>query len=302
MPAVRSGIAGPLHTVVDDADRAILEAVLADPGIGTGQLAELVGLSAANVSRRLARLGRCGVLRVIGRTAPGFGQRTPRLDRVHGAPEALDALAARARSSAGVTWVRASRDRTQLMVGSTGTSGELVPVVAGACSDPALRVECHELLHVWTTRPAALAAPRPLDALDQALLEVLADNGRMTSASLGARLGVDATTAARRRHRLTEEGVLYLEAVVHPAALGQEGDCMVWLEVAPGHVRRLGARLRAQPVTRFVAATSGDTQLVVTIGVPCGGTVLDLVDGVLADESVRGLDVVPLHQGVVARA
>lgn len=126
---------------------------------------------------------------------------------------------------------------------------------------------------------------------------MLTDNGRMTSALLGERLGVDATTAARRRHRLMEEGVLYLEAVVHPAARGQEGDCMVWLEVAPGHVRRLGASLRAQPVTWFVAATSGSTRLVATLGVPSGGTVLGLVDGVLADEAVRRLDLVPLHQG-----
>lgn len=63
--------------------------------------------------------------------------------------------------------------------------------------------------------------PVDLDELDRAVLKLLSEDGRMSSRAVGAKLGIEATTAHRRVRSLEQRGVIQRYApVVDPAAVG----------------------------------------------------------------------------------
>lgn len=280
------------HFATDDVDRRLVEALVANPGAAVAQLAEQSRTSPASASRRLSRLQRLGAVRVVGRTAPGFGSTVVRMVRARGEIAAVRAAAERAAPLPTVTWGRVSRDHTELVLGSIVSPTTTDHVLDGPLRG--LDARAVELLRVWAPGDAVLVAPRTLDALDVALLDALAVDGRQSGAQLASRLGIDASTATRRRARLLHEGVLYLEAVVDPALVTSRPDHMAWLGVAPGHVCALGDRLWAMPEVVFVAATSGPTQLVATVRPSPERDVLTWLDEELADAGVTSVDLVPL--------
>ncbi|QRO86793.1 Lrp/AsnC family transcriptional regulator [Kytococcus sedentarius] len=277
---------------LDAVDLALVRALVAEPLAPTTRLAERAGTSASTATRRLARLRRRGVVRVVGRTLPGFAGATPWLVRAAGPPSVVGSHAERVARVAASRWVRVSRDGAELVAGVV-TEGD-GPVLPDLAEDQRLRaVRAHELLVVHGTSPGARTRPdRVLDATDHDLLRRLAVDGRLTSAELAAGLGVDPSTVARRRRHLEASGVLYYEADVDPAALGGAGEAMLWLTVAPGRLHALGEELADRPECLFVASTSGPTQLVVHLLADRAGEVLTFLDEALAGRGVAGVDVV----------
>lgn len=175
--------------------------------------------------------------------------------------------------------------------------------VAALLDDGRLReVSVASLLHVWAASGGAVTrAPRELDDRDRLILDALATDGRMESSELARRVGLDPSTVSRRRRRLLQDGVLYLEADIHPAALASVGDVMVWMSVRPGHIMDAGRALRARREVRFVAATSGTSQLVANVAMPDRDGVLAFVDDELGGLGVTGVEIVPMG-AVVKRA
>lgn len=286
------------HLSLDDADQRLVEALVASPAAPVTELAERAHTSPASASRRLARLQRLGAVRVVGRTAPGFGNAVVRMVRARGETHAVRAAAGRIGQLRTVTWGRLGRDHAELAYGSIATPD--APDTTLQALGPGLDVRAVELLRIWAPGDAVLVAPRTLDAVDLALLDALAVDGRQSGAQLAARLGLDASTVTRRRTRLQREGVLYFEAVVDPALVASRPDHMLWLGVAPGQVRALGDRLWAMPEVVFVAATGGPTQLVVTARPSPERDVVAWLDEELAGVGVTSVDLVPLaREGVV---
>lgn len=89
-------------------------------------------------------------------------------------------------------------------------------------------------------RPAGSAptpAPRPLDATDVALLELLAADGRMSNAELARRVGLAESTCAGRVRALRESGVVRgIRADIDLGALGRPIEAMVALRFT-GHAK-----------------------------------------------------------------
>lgn len=84
---------------------------------------------------------------------------------------------------------------------------------------------------------AAAPPPRPLDAADHALVELLAIDGRMPNAELARRVGLPESTCAGRVRALREGGVVTaIRGEVDLAALGRPMEAMVALRFA-GHAR-----------------------------------------------------------------
>lgn len=279
---------------LDALDRRLLAVVEADPGGSYGAWAAAVGTADRTVARRYRALEDAGVVRVRGRTLPGFGGGLAWLTRTTGSPEGIARLGDAVARFPHSRWVRVSRDGTELMAGLvTPPTGRDVVLAGLGRRHGAAQVRLHELLRVWGPPGAVLRPDRQVDALDRALLAVLAVDGRTSLAELARRLGVDATTAGRRRARLIEEGILYLEADVDPAVQSEGGDAMLWMSVEPGHVRSTAAHLAGLARTRFVAATSGEVSLVAHVTTPTAAELVDFVDDELAGRGVRRVEVVP---------
>ena len=121
-----------------------------------------------------------------------------------------------------------------------------------------------------------------------ALLEI---DGRMDNASIAESLALDRSTVSRRRKRLVDEGIVYFEADIHPGAIGESGDFFCWISVAPGSIRDLARRLRAQREVRFVAATTGTSNLAAHIVLPTGTSIVEYVDTSLNDSRITAVEI-----------
>lgn len=278
---------------LDHLDRRLLTLIDREPTASFANLAAGLGTSPRTAARRLARLRDAGVVRVIGRTLPGFGGQLAWLVRVQASPKMLGPLAAAMARKKRSRWVRLSRDRTELMCGlvtSSSVHDEALDQLTEA--SPARHVHVHELLRVWSGVGDAVVAPsRELDQIDRRLLALLARDGRLETSALAQRLGTDASTVSRRRRRLIDEGVLYFEADIHPSALGGSGDAMLWIRMVPGQLNDLAANLRERPEVRFVAATSGECSLVAHVVLPDSSALITFTDG-LTGFGITGIEVV----------
>ncbi|MFF2116301.1 Lrp/AsnC family transcriptional regulator [Kitasatospora sp. NPDC058184] len=280
-------------SVLDALDRRLVCALQVDGRAEPGRIAEVLGVSARTVTRRLGRMRQAGVLRVV------------RLPDVEDA--AVGALLLRVRVLSGRVdaIARALADRpdvpfVDVMLGGHEV-GAVVLTDAGSrdrllygqlpATGAVTETTTHAVLHAFAdagqwragyltgeeaaalARPAVPrpAAPPPLDDLDRALLERLGEDARQSHAVLAAAVGAPESTVRRRLHRLDGAGLLRTHATVDPRLLGLAVDANLWLDVPPGRIAEVGTVLARHPRVHGVFATSGPANLLATVFCPDHG-------------------------------
>ncbi|MFE4359549.1 Lrp/AsnC family transcriptional regulator [Kitasatospora sp. NPDC056800] len=280
-------------SVLDALDRRLVCALQVDGRAEPGRIAEVLGVSARTVTRRLGRMRQAGVLRVV------------RLPDVEDA--AVGALLLRVRVLSGRVdaIARALADRpdvpfVDVMLGGHEV-GAVVLTDAGSrdrllygqlpATGAVTETTTHAVLHAFAdagqwragyltgeeaaalARPAVPrpAEPPPLDDLDRALLERLGEDARQSHAVLAAAVGAPESTVRRRLHRLDGAGLLRTHATVDPRLLGLAVDANLWLDVPPGRIAEVGTVLARHPRVHGVFATSGPANLLATVFCPDHG-------------------------------
>lgn len=101
--------------------------------------------------------------------------------------------------------------------------------------------------------------------LDESLLTVLHDNGRLSISEIARRLGVPRHRVEERMRTLTHSQMLRFVANVHPSLLGIHHYChvLLWVDGPAGPVAK---RLSEMPNVPLVSAVTGDHDLVIEIG------------------------------------
>ncbi|MBV2153800.1 Lrp/AsnC family transcriptional regulator [Kitasatospora sp. SUK 42] len=277
-------------TVLDTLDRRLVCALQVDGRAEPGRIAEVLGVSARTVTRRLGRMREAGVLRVV------------RMPDVEDAAVGALLLRVRVLSGRADAIARAMADRPDVpfvdvmlgghevgavMLSDTGARDRLLYgqlPATGAVTE----TTTHAVLHAFSdagqwqagylTGPEAAAlarpvvprraAPPPLDGLDRALLDRLEEDARQSHAVLAGAVGAPESTVRRRLHRLDEAGLLRTHATVDPRLLGMAVDANLWLDVPPGRLAEVGAALARHPQVHGVFATSGPTNLLATLFCP----------------------------------
>jgi len=271
-------------------DTKVVAALLAHPRCRVSALAAAVGTSAPTVSRRLSALFGQQLIRVVSvidqqRAGYGFAVFL-RLRCVPGASADVARAVAQWPECGYVAVVGGDLDcAAQLHVGSTshlmsllndrlttmrGVTGSSSSKIirrystphgwhAGLVPEHALTALRAERLDHWTEE--GTVQPYPLDELDQALVDLLAHDGRRTWRDLGAELGIQPATARRRVERMMTAGLLRLRTVVQPAVIGQPVVASLWLRVTPARLEAVGRTLAAHPNVLNIAATTGLTNL-----------------------------------------
>ncbi|MFD0662816.1 Lrp/AsnC family transcriptional regulator [Thermocatellispora tengchongensis] len=137
-----------------------------------------------------------------------------------------------------------------------------------------------------------------LDAQDQAIIDLLREDGRSPLARIGQQVGLSADAVRARMSRLAGDGVLRVIGLVDPAVLGYDVLGTAGLRYR-GPVDRLRAGLSAHPQVTFAAQTVGAYDAVCEIGARDDADLADVVwrlaetiDGVRDYEIWRQLDVV----------
>lgn len=285
---MRDGTADPA-SLLDQLDRRLVCALQLDGRAEPGRIAEVLGVSARTVTRRLTRLRETGVLRVVlmNRVADeAVGALLLRVRVLRGRVEAIaDALAARPdipfvdimlggeEVSAVALTDRTGRDRLlhSQLPGTAAVTETTVHAVLHLLADAgqwqAGWLTAQEVAALAPEVPAAGAGPqdREPDELDRRLLLRLAGDARLSAAALAAAVAAPESTVRRRLHRLAAAGLLRTHATIDPRLLGMAVDANLWLEVPPARLAEAGRALAAHPQVHGVLATSGPANLMATL-------------------------------------
>ena len=109
------------------------------------------------------------------------------------------------------------------------------------------------------------AVPIELRQYDEAIVTSLIRDGRISYSALADRAKISALTARQRVDALTSSGAIRLATELDLRLLGERTEALIWMFVEPTSVEEVGLRLARQPQVRFVAATTGSTNLLVAV-------------------------------------
>lgn len=117
-----------------------------------------------------------------------------------------------------------------------------------------------------------------LDHTDRAIIALLNEDGRMSSAEIARQLGdIPSRTVSYRIDSLLERGIIAIKAIVNPTALGYDVLADVYLEVEPGRVRAVADIVASFPEVSYVACATGDSDVSVSVRVRNNEELFDFV-------------------------
>ncbi|BFV59487.1 Lrp/AsnC family transcriptional regulator [Kitasatospora sp. CMC57] len=302
---------------LDTLDRRIVCALQVDGRAEPGRIAEVLGVSARTVTRRLTRLQEGAAVRVVRMATAedeAVGALLLRIKVLRGKAETIaHALAARP-DIPFVDVMTGGQEISAVMLADPGSRDHLLHSRLPA-TGAVLETEVHAVLHVfadaghwqagWLTaeeaaalRPVPPSTPPPsVDALDRVLLDLLAQDARQSHAALAVAAGTPESTVRRRLHRLAAGGLLRTHATVDPRLLGMTVDANLWLDVPPGRLAQVGEALAAHPQVHGVLATSGPANLMATVFCPDHDGLYRFTTGTLGPLGVQRAET-----AIVARA
>src|SRR5271156_7128526 len=100
------------------------------------------------------------------------------------------------------------------------------------------------------------APERKLDAVDEAIVAVLQEDGRRSYGEIGEAVGLSEAATRQRVNRLRESGAMRIVAVTDPVALGRGVVATIGLRVS-GDTRVAASRLAAIETVEYVVVTAG---------------------------------------------
>ncbi|ABM11010.1 MULTISPECIES: Lrp/AsnC family transcriptional regulator [Mycolicibacterium] len=103
-----------------------------------------------------------------------------------------------------------------------------------------------------------------MDELDEAIVELLEVDGRLTHREIARRVGLSRSAAAARVQRLIGSGQVVIRGAVHPAVLGRGALAHVSV-VVHGPAAPVAARLACRDDVPFLSLTSGPHGLVAEV-------------------------------------
>ncbi|MFC8722107.1 Lrp/AsnC family transcriptional regulator [Kitasatospora sp. NPDC057198] len=306
-------------SVLDALDRRLVHALQVDGRAEPGRIAEVLGVSARTVTRRLGRLLGTGAVRVVrmpDTRAAALGALLLRVRVLRGRTDAIAlALAARAEVPF-VDVMLGGQEVSAVVLGDAAARDRLLRGLLPA-TDAVLESTAHAVLHLFAdasawrcgaltaAQEAALAPPPPVpadpppapDPLDHRLLDALGADARRPHAALAAALAVPESTVRRRLRRLAAAGLLRTHVSVDPRLLGAAVDANLWLDVEPGRLAATGEALARHPQVHGVLATSGPNNLMAAVFCPDHAALYRFQTEVLGPLGVRRVET-----AVVARA
>lgn len=286
-------IAAPDTPVLNEQDRKIVAALQINGRATWHQVARAVGASESTVSRRANRLLGEGYLRIVGVADPlrcGLGFAV--LLQVECA---VGAVASVARSLA----MRPDVRFVALLTGSYDIILEIIvpsrahlamllvnelnaiPGITRTTTESVLRN--FKTSYDWSrellggkaipferlaTDAGSTEPPLTLDAVDGALLQLLAADGRLSAAELAAQAGISESVVRRRVDTLKAAGALRFATLVDPRLMGYDCEFVLWLDIDLSRLEEVASALGERPEIRYLSATAGYSDLVAEVILP----------------------------------
>ena len=120
--------------------------------------------------------------------------------------------------------------------------------------------------------------PRPLDAGDRDILQMLRSDGRASIRSVAERVHVSRANAYARINRLIEDGVIRgFGARINHERAGQGAAAYITLKIVQNSWRAVREQLRALPEVAHIALVSGDFDVLLLVHTPDNRNLRELV-------------------------
>lgn len=105
-----------------------------------------------------------------------------------------------------------------------------------------------------------------IDRIDREIVHLLLEDGRMSSAEIARRLSDVSERSIRYRiDRLIQEGVIQVNAIVNPKAVGFPVTADIFIEVEPGRVLEVARKMTEFECVSYVACSTGDRDLSIQV-------------------------------------
>ncbi|WP_436534276.1 Lrp/AsnC family transcriptional regulator [Actinoplanes sp. HUAS TT8] len=276
--------------ILDELDRQLAHALQVDGRVSFSRVAAVLGTSDRTIARRYQRLRSTGTLRVVGLPDATAIGHVDWLVRMHCTPDAAVPVSAALARRADTSWVTILSGGTEITcitrTRKQAQDGELLlqklPRTTRITS-----VTAHCMLRGvagtsgWPGRTAALAPEQvaelapppgvrpagevPLSEADNALLGVLAQDGRASFPVLAAATGWSETTVRRRLDELRRSDVLYFDVEIEPVLFGYAAEAMLWLTVAPSALGSVTRALATHPQIGYASAVTGPANVAASV-------------------------------------
>ncbi len=128
-----------------------------------------------------------------------------------------------------------------------------------------------------------------LDEVDEAIVELLEVDGRLTHREIARAAGLSRSSAAARVQRLIASGQVVVRGAVHPAVIGRGSLAHVGV-VVRGPAAPLAAEIARRDDVPFLSLTSGHHGLVAEVRVPSARDVDRTVSELRSLDGVAGVD------------
>ena len=102
-----------------------------------------------------------------------------------------------------------------------------------------------------------------LDQIERNIIILLQEDGRMSFVEMARRLSVAEATVRRKFNRLVSEGVIRIAAVANPHEIGFNLPVIISVKAEHGKLESVLQQLVDVDDIRFVAVTTGDSDLII---------------------------------------
>lgn len=273
-----------------DLDMKIMEALHTDGRASWQRIAHVLGVNERTVARRGNALLASGTVRVVAISMPSLGH-VVAIRCGHGQAR----MTSRALSHHEVShWTHVTTGDFDVVAEITAETHrqssfllEDLPAVAGIRDIRTYPViEYIRLARWWKLGILSSAERRALTSestssphqyigttedlsdRDQALVQALNRDGRMSYEELGRRTGSSDVTAKRRVDALRRAGIIAIRAVIEPEALGLGTETLTWLEVPPRHLREVAEGIRGCEHIKYASRIAGPWAFILKNHIP----------------------------------
>jgi Lrp/AsnC family transcriptional regulator for asnA, asnC and gidA len=131
-----------------------------------------------------------------------------------------------------------------------------------------------------------------LDNIDQQIINLLKEDGRMPFTAMASALGIAESTVRKRVNDMIEAGVLKITAIVDPRVLGKSTSAIVGLQIEGSKVENIIEKLNECKQVTLIAVCAGVYDLIIKISVSSTEELYDFlsnelrkIDGITSSET-----------------
>lgn len=126
-----------------------------------------------------------------------------------------------------------------------------------------------------------------LDLFERRIIDLLQEDGRMSTKELARRAGCSEVTARRKLRRLTGDGIVQIVAGVDPFQIGYESPVIIGLKIDRTRIDEIAATLCEHPAIRYLGAATGSYDLLIEVVAASNHELAEFLLGYLA--SIPGI-------------